>query len=184
MNDDTPNNEARRGRHGADAAGGDPDAALQKLESMGGRGSRSKAVPPAPVARETRPRQTAVGMAARPTRSRPRPAATTDGARVVVRIAAPVVFLIAVIALVSIAIQSGVIGGSTEPTPTPTPKTTETKARKTTSAGTKKYTVKSGDTLSGIAARFGTTVTELEELNPDLRSSTLRAGDKLLVPTS
>ena len=43
----------------------------------------------------------------------------------VARIAAPVVFLVAVIALVGIVVQSGVMGSDT-PTPTPTVKATKT----------------------------------------------------------
>jgi LysM repeat protein len=92
------------------------------------------------------------------------------------------VFLIAVIALVGIVAQSGVLGGSAEPSPTPTPKATKTKTGQAKPTDTKKYTVKSGDTLSGIAATFDSTVAELESLNPDLSSGTLVVGDKILVP--
>ncbi len=95
------------------------------------------------------------------------------------RVAAPVVFLIAIIALIGIVAQSGVIGGSTEPTPTP--KAGKTKAGQ---SGTKKYVVKSGDSLSSIAARFDTSVSELQTLNPELTSSsTLVVGDRIVVPT-
>lgn len=43
------------------------------------------------------------------------------------------------------------------------------------------YPVKAGDTLSGIARLYGTTVTTLRRLN-GLPNSTIRAGQRLLVP--
>lgn len=43
------------------------------------------------------------------------------------------------------------------------------------------YTVKSGDTLYGIAEEFGTTVAELTKLN-NLSTTTLSIGQKLLLP--
>jgi LysM repeat protein len=92
----------------------------------------------------------------------------------VARIAAPVVFLIAVIALVGIVVQSGVMSGSTEPTPT-------VKSTKSTSV-TKKYVVQSGDSWSSIAARFDTSVDDLQALNPELSSTTLVVGVRIVVP--
>ncbi len=161
----------------------DPDAALQRLESMGapagGAGQappRRAAAPAAPAGSES-PRP--VGSAVKAPRARPRPAAAPAPARIVARIAAPVVFLIAVIAFIGIAAQSGVIGGAD---PTPTPSATQTKGG-SAKAVTKKYTVKSGDSLTSIAERFDTSVNKLEELNPDLAASTLVVGDKILVPT-
>ena len=170
----------------------DPDAALQRLESMGSPGAPpATPVPPpsSPPVASGMPagaqsgRARPMGSATRTPRSRPRPAAARSGTRVVARIAAPVVFLIAVIALLGIAVQSGVVGGADEPTPTPTPKVTKTKGGSTTPEGTKKYTVKSGDSLSTIAVKFDTTVSELETLNPKLASNTLVVGVKILVPT-
>ena len=72
----------------------------------------------------------------------------------VARIAAPVVFLVAVIALLGIVVNSGVLGGADEPVVTPTVKATKTTSATTTATTTKKYVVKSGDSLSSIAARF------------------------------
>lgn len=163
----------------------DPDAALQRLESMSTAGPQSSSaapLPPAPAVSVPRPAPHSPGRGQRPARSRPRPAAGPHGSRLAARIAAPVVFLIAVIALIGIATSSGVIGGS-DPSPTPSPKATKNKGGSSNPAGTKKYTVKSGDTLSAIASRFDTSVSEIEELNPDLTASTLVAGDKILVPT-
>jgi LysM repeat protein len=94
------------------------------------------------------------------------------------RIAAPVVFLIAVIALVGIVVNSGVMDD--EPAPTPTVKATKTKAGGT--AGTRKYVVQDGDSLSSIAVRFKTTTAELKALNPDLSGSTVVIGQRIVVP--
>ena len=94
------------------------------------------------------------------------------------RIAFPVVFLVAVIALIGIVVQSGVMG-SDEPTATPT--ATATKAGGSTTV-TKKYVVKTGDSLSTIAARFNTTTSELQTLNPDLSGSTPVVGQRIIVP--
>ncbi|MDQ0255685.1 LysM repeat protein [Evansella vedderi] len=62
-------------------------------------------------------------------------------------------------------------GGSTSPTSTPTQ----------TSAPTQTYTVVSGDTLSGIAARNGTTVNAIKTAN-NLTSDFLRIGQTLVIP--
>jgi len=45
------------------------------------------------------------------------------------------------------------------------------------------YTVKNGDTLSEIAKRHGVGVTDLERVNGISRKKTLRAGQKLEIPT-
>ena len=122
-------------------------------------------------------------MHARLKLSRTRPAAAPGTGRIVARIAAPVVFLVAVIILLSITVQSGVLGGADEPAVTPTPKVTKTKGGgDATAATTRKYVVKSGDTLSGIAVKFGTTESEIQDLNPDMSSSTVVAGDRIIVP--
>ena len=120
--------------------------------------------------------QRPMGPSQRTPRSRPRPAAGGSPTRVAARIAAPVVFLIAVIALIGIVVNSGVMS-SDEPTATPT--ATATKAGG--SSVTKKYVVKSGDSLSSIAVRFNTTTSELQALNPDI-GNTLVVGTRIVVP--
>jgi LysM repeat protein len=50
----------------------------------------------------------------------------------------------------------------------------------TTSAGTY-YTVASGDTLGGIADKYGTTVEALLQLNPGIDPTALRVGQKIRV---
>ncbi|HET6496535.1 MAG TPA: LysM domain-containing protein [Thermoleophilia bacterium] len=113
-----------------------------------------------------------------------RPAAARRGGRNVARIAAPAVFLVAILIVVTMLFQSGVIGGGSEAAVSPSPKASATKGGKkaTTAKGTKVYVVKTGDTLSGIAVKFDTTTSALEDLNPNLSGSTLGAGVKIKVP--
>ena len=59
-----------------------------------------------------------------------------------------------------------------------------TATERTTTAGRKQprratYTIKTNDTLSGIAAATGTTVERLQELNPELDAEALVAGQKI-----
>lgn len=196
MNDETPRDGARPphppadpvSREGADVrapAAGDPDAALRRLASMGASGAVGSSAPeedPSPLpptpavdpftaAPRTAPRST--GGAVRVSRVRLPAVSRSD--RLVARIAAPVVFLIAVIALLGIVVDSGVLSAD-EIAPTPTPTVTRT------GAATKKYVVRQGDSLSSIAARFDTTTTRLKELNPDLSGTTVVVGQKLRVP--
>jgi lysozyme len=44
------------------------------------------------------------------------------------------------------------------------------------------YTVRSGDTLSGIAARFGTTVAAIAKLNGLSNTRLIRPGQVLKIP--
>jgi len=183
--DDAASPAAAPPQQGASAASGpgyasddDAQAALERLESL----TAAPATPPgtgAPVAapRSRRPS----GPPART--ARPRPAAAPRSGRMVARIVAPFVFLVAVVVLLSIVVQSGVIGGTAEPAATPTPTATKTKSSGTTQpAEYKVYVVKSGDTISGIAVKFDTSTSEIEALNPELSSSTLVVGAKVKVP--
>ena len=43
------------------------------------------------------------------------------------------------------------------------------------------YTIKSGDTLSGIAKRFGTSVQALQQLNGIINANVIYAGQKIRV---
>lgn len=71
-------------------------------------------------------------------------------------------------------------------TPLPTQNTAATEAALQQAAvGTpvpREYTVQDGDTLSGIAVRFGTSVNTIIALNKLTDANTLRVGQKLLVP--
>lgn len=197
MTDESPDTRARRPYPGADEgsvpppAAEDPDAALRRLESMGSAKSPPPADPaslppqPAvdpftapPASRAQRP----LGSSKKAPRAVPRPAGSRTS-RMVARIAAPIVFLVAVIALVGIVVNSGVLDQSETPVVTPTPKATKSAGGGSGggSVVTKKYVIKSGDTLSSIAVRFDTTTSVLMELNPDL-GSTLTIGERITVP--
>jgi hypothetical protein len=156
---------------------------------MAGRGPAAQPsadpgwVPPAPVVDPFRdppaPRsQRPMGSSRKTPRVRPHPAGSR-GSRVAARIAAPIVFLIAVIALVGIVVNSGVFND--EPvTTTPTATPTQSQGAKVV---TRKYVVKSGDSLSSIATRFDISTAELIRLNPDLDgTSTLIVGTRIIVP--
>jgi hypothetical protein len=198
MSDETPKKRTRRPRPvtpegqppASPPAGGavDPDDALRRLESMGTPGaapppsSGFEPLPPAPAVdsfgsppppRSQRP----MGSAKKQSKARPRPAGSKTS-RMAARIAVPIVFLVAVIALGGIVVNSGVMGGSGSATPTPTASST-----KTSGSVTKKYVIKSGDSLSSIAVRFNTSTAELIQLNPDLDgSTTLVVGTRIVVP--
>jgi LysM repeat protein len=72
-----------------------------------------------------------------------------------------------------------------------TPSTSETTTSESTTTSTDettgsagqhvKWTVKPGDTLSSIAAQFGTTVDELQRLNPSIDPAALQVGQTLVV---
>jgi len=67
--------------------------------------------------------------------------------------------------------------GSTSPAASASPSTTSS----ATPGGERSYTVAAGDTLSGIATRFATTVDEIRALN-GLTSDTLQIGLILRIP--
>ena len=48
--------------------------------------------------------------------------------------------------------------------------------------GRRTYTIRSGDTLSGVAERFGITLEELVAANPDIDPATLHDGDVINLP--
>lgn len=92
---------------------------------------------------------------------------------------------------------SGAISGEASPTPSPSPAPTERsspsptvkpspsrtpKPSPTRTPSGKTYTVKWGDTLSSIAIKFGTTVTELRRLNGLGTSNLIKPGQILKLP--
>lgn len=105
------------------------------------------------------------------------------------RYAAPAAFLVAVTVLVLL-IRSGLSGGGS-PAPTPGPltrpstasvaATTTTTAPATTTAAALYYTVQRGDTFGSIAAKEGTSVAQLQQLNPGVSSNALQVGQRLRV---
>jgi LysM repeat protein len=68
-------------------------------------------------------------------------------------------------------------GSTATATPTATSKTAKKKKKK--SSKRKTYTVKSGDTPSGIAEKTGVSLETLQELNPDLDPGTLAPGQRI-----
>ncbi len=109
------------------------------------------------------------------------------------RYAAPAVFLLGVTIAVLL-IRSGLGGGGGTPQPTlgpvthpstvhvaPTAGPTTASTGSTTTAGAQFYTVRRGDTFGAIAATVGTTVAELERLNPGVSSNALQVGEKIRV---
>jgi LysM repeat protein len=124
--------------------------------------------------------------------------------RDVARFAAPAAFLVAITILI-VLVHSGLsAGGGTAKTKTSAaPKHTTTRASKpkqkhhksttgtaatgstaSTATGTgpaQYYTVQSGDTFGSIASREGTTVTELEALNPGVSTTSLQVGQQIRV---
>ena len=70
--------------------------------------------------------------------------------------------------------------GSANPATSPPPSSPAASSQPTTSGGT--YKVKSGDTLSAIAARFGTTVKALVSLNHISDPSKIHVGQVLKLP--
>ena len=72
-------------------------------------------------------------------------------------------------------------GATALPTPTPSPQPTPSPTA-APSPTFRTYRVKSGDTLSAIASRFGTTVRAIADLNGIDDPSRLRVGQVLLIP--
>lgn len=160
--------------------GDDAVAALERLQAM----SPTAAGPPPASARDAYEQSPAAPALPTPApRGRRRAAAGRRRTSAVARIAAPAVFLIALIALVSLVYQSGITGDDGATTVTPSPSPTKTKGGgQGTAVAFKKYTVKDGDTLSGIAVRFDTSINDILALNPKMSSSTLVVGTVIKVP--
>lgn len=71
------------------------------------------------------------------------------------------------------------VSGSANTKSSSTSQTTTTTSTQTSSGGSATYTVRSGDTLSKIARKNGTTVQQLCQLNGISQNTTLRVGQKL-----
>jgi LysM repeat protein len=110
--------------------------------------------------------------------------------RQVVRFAAPAAFL-AGVTIAVLLIRAGLNGPATTTTTSlvPAPATTRTAATTsrtrtrtgTASAAAEYYTVESGDTFGSIASKNGTTVEQLEQLNPGVSSNALTVGQRIRV---
>ena len=94
---------------------------------------------------------------------------------------APLALLIAGVAVYTV-VHRDSSGGSTPTATTSTARTTGTKAqraRRAKKAKSRTYTVKAGDTLSGIASKTGVSLQRIEELNPKLDSQALQTGETI-----
>ena len=101
----------------------------------------------------------------------------------VARYAAPVAFLLGVTIAVLL-IRSGLGGGSPATTtvgPVTHTSTTSVTTTRHKSPRARYYTVQAGDTFGSISAKTGTSIADLERLNPGVSSNTLRVGQKLRV---
>lgn len=98
--------------------------------------------------------------------------------------------LLAPLALMTVAVALYLIvsGGTSDPVNRVAPSSVKTRSDKSESArsskpkrstGRRRYTVRPGDTPSGIAEKTGVTVQKLLELNPDLSPQALSPGDRL-----
>jgi LysM repeat protein len=101
------------------------------------------------------------------------------------RWAAPIAFLAAV-TILALVVRAGLDSGKHHHANKQTTTVTAKRRKKTRGHGHKQqprrtYTVVSGDTLAGIAAKTGTTVARLEQLNPGINPTALRVGQTIRV---
>jgi Tfp pilus assembly protein FimV len=98
------------------------------------------------------------------------------------RWAAPVAFL-AAITIGALVVRAGFHSGEHHhrQTPTTTVSSKKKHAHGHKRHGARTYTVQSGDTLGEIAAKTGTTVARLEQLNPGIDPTALSVGEKIRV---
>jgi LysM repeat protein len=96
------------------------------------------------------------------------------------RWAAPVAFL-AAITIGALVVRAGLHSGRHHRAQTPTTTVASKKKHSQKRHSTRTYTVQSGDTLGGIAAKTGTTVARLEQLNPGIDPTALRVGETIRV---
>jgi LysM repeat protein len=102
----------------------------------------------------------------------------------ITRWAAPVAFL-AAITIGVLVVRAGLNHGKRHHPQTATT-TVSSKGKKKHGHGQKRphaptYTIQSGDTLASIAAKTGTTVARLEQLNPGINPTALRVGQTIRV---
>ena len=108
-----------------------------------------------------------------------------QGRPTLARLLAPLALILSAVAILAMVLGSGVLGddgdGSetarTPEVPTETQRTTTRDRQRQRTPAT--YTIKANDTLSGIAEANDTTVERLQELNPELDPTGLRAGQKI-----
>ena len=100
----------------------------------------------------------------------------------VLRVGAPVLFLLGVTAVV-LAVRSSLVRSQAAVLVRVPPARHALARTHPAPALLGKYTiVRSGDTLGGIAVRFGTTVTKLLTLNPGVDPRAMHAGQQIRLP--
>ncbi|HMK93447.1 MAG TPA: LysM domain-containing protein [Thermoleophilia bacterium] len=99
------------------------------------------------------------------------------------RMAAPIVFLVAILCVFTLTLRSGVLHHGAGSSKSGGAKATAThKPSARSKSKYRIYVVKSGDTMSAIAVKFHTTVDEILTLNPQASATTMNPGDRLRVP--
>jgi LysM repeat protein len=113
-----------------------------------------------------------------------RPVMHAQGRLSFARLLAPLALIAVAVAVLAIVLDSGVVGddngsetAGTRDLPAATERTTTGDKKQKRTPAT--YTIKANDTLSAIAEKNGTTVEQLQELNPDLDPQGLVAGQKI-----
>jgi LysM repeat protein len=102
-------------------------------------------------------------------------------ARSPARFLAPLALIAVIGALYLIVKPQADSGGSASPTTKTQPASTPAKKAKHKKKTPKTYTVKPGDTPSGIAEQAGISLAKLEQLNPSLDPQALTPGEKLKI---
>ena len=109
------------------------------------------------------------------------------------RYVAPAAFLLAAtlaVVLIRSGLESGSSNGTTAPTATAPAKprkhvatttTTKKKTRKPKPSGAQYWTVQAGDTFGVISSKTGVPVSTIEELNPNVSSTSLFIGEKIRI---
>jgi LysM repeat protein len=95
------------------------------------------------------------------------------------RFLAPLALVAFGVALVLVWSNSKVEGKHPRAQPSTTPAAATTTAAQNKYAHRRSYTVRTGDTLGGIAEKTGIDITTLQDLNPGLDPQALVAGQKI-----
>lgn len=98
----------------------------------------------------------------------------------IARWVAPIAFL-AAITIGALVVRAGLHQGKHHAKPTTTTTTSKKKGHGHGPRHVRRYTIKSGDTLASIAAKTGTSVARLVQLNPGIDPTALSVGQKIRV---
>jgi LysM repeat protein len=97
------------------------------------------------------------------------------------RFLAPIALVAFAVALYTVIDDAGAPAGKSSSGASTQPSATATKSASKKSSTRKRrvYTVKSGDTASGIAAKTGVSITTMQKLNKDFDPQTLAPGQRI-----